>query len=1133
MKKWSFFAVNMWFKYFLVLISLGGLSLASCNQKADSAKLFELKESTGINFLNKVTDTKDFNILTYRNFYNGGGVAIGDIDNDGLADVFFTANMGSNKLYKNKGNWQFEDISVQAGFGDKPDWSTGVVMVDINHDGLLDIYVCNAGYINGVAPENKLYINNGSPDKSGNIKFTESAEEYGLTNKGGYCTHAAFFDYDLDGDLDAFIINNSFIPVNTLNYANKRSLKAKDWPVADFLKGGGDRLLRNDNGKFTDVSLPAGIHGSLISFGLGVTVGDVNRDSYPDVYVSNDFFERDYLYINQKDGTFKDEIEQWMGHVSLASMGADIGDVNNDGYADIFTTDMLPGDDYRLKTTSSFDNIDVYRFKIDQGFYHQFMQNTLQVNNGNGKFVETAYFSGVAASDWSWGALMFDADNDGLTDIYVCNGIYHDVTDHDFIDFFANDIIQNMVLTGKKEQVDEIIAKMPSVPILNKAFRNTGNLQFSDEGNAWGLTKPSFSNGAAYGDLDNDGDLDLVINNVNEKSFVYKNNGREINKHNYIGVSLKGKGKNTFAVGSMIKLYKGAQVFYREISPSRGFQSSVDYKQLIGLGTLTGVDSMIVIWPDKTYSKYDKPELNKVHILQQPANDAASYEAYAPSFSPLLELLPANMEKHTEDDYIDFYYERNLPGMLSREGPKIAKGDVNGDQLEDVFIGGGKNQPGVLYLQTATGFIKKEQESFKQGAGFEDVAVLFFDVDNDQDLDLFIGAGGNNLPGAGTELQHRLYINDGRGVFKLDPDAFTANYVNISVAANYDYDGDGDEDLFVGSRSVPLSYGVTPASYLYQNDGKGHFTNVTAQVNPAIGSAGMITGALWADLNGDQQKELVITGEWMATRIFSYNKKADKFDELKQTNLQNLYGWWQTIAAADINGDNKTDLIIGNVGENFFLRPDTANPVKLWMNDFDNSGTVDQFLTKTIGNKDMPVFLKKEITDQFPGLKKNNLKHTDFTRKAIQDLFSKEQIANSDVKEFNYGSSVIAINDGTGKFTIQPLPQVVQLSSVNAISATDINSDNKPDLIMGGNLFGFPPQFGRLDASFGHVLLNNGTGLFVPVQAKQSGINLSGEIKDIREIAGKDKRYMLFVQNNSYPALYQISKSSPTLIKNK
>ena len=1120
----------MSFKIFFLLLIFPAVFLGSCKNGKREIPLFELKESTGINFINTVKDTKDFNILTYRNFYNGGGVAIGDIDNDGLSDVFLTANMSSNKLYKNKGNWLFEDISEKAGFFTNQDWSTGVVMVDINHDGWLDIYVCNAGYLNGNTPESKLYINNGitggvSGRSKGIVTFTESAMKYGLSNKGGYATHAAFFDYDSDGDLDAFIINNSFIPVNTLNYANKRDVIANRWPVADFLKGGGDRLLRNDNGRFIDVTQESGIHGSLISFGLGVAVADVNQDNYPDVYVSNDFFERDYLYINQKNGTFKDELEQMVGHTSLASMGADIGDINNDGYVDLFTTDMLPDDDFRLKTTSTFDNIDVYKFKIKQGFYNQFMQNTLQVNSGNGKFLETGFYSGVAASDWSWGALMFDADNDGLRDIYVCNGIYHDVTNHDFVDFFANDIIQKMVLTGKKEQVDDIIAKMPSVPILNKAFKNKGNLKFSDAGASWGFTKPSFSNGAAYGDLDNDGDLDLVINNLNEKAFVYKNNSREINNNNFIAISLSGKGKNTFAIGSKILIYKDSHIYSREISPSRGFQSSVDYKQIIGLGKITKVDSIIVIWPDRTYNKYLDIKFNKVQLLKQPLKSGAIFNNQDKITVPLLQNVGVNFEKHTEDDYVDFYYERNLPAMLSTEGPKIASGDVNGDGMEDIYIGGAKNQAGQLYIQTKNGFVKKDQELFRQFAPSEDVAVLFFDADQDSDLDLFIGAGGNSVETKSGEMQHRLYSNDGHGNFTLLKDAFPPNYMNISIAINYDFDSDGDEDLFVGSRSVPVNYGMPPKSYLFQNDGKGNFIDILDKVNTQLSNIGMVTGAVWADVTGDNEKELIITGEWMATQIFQYNKRQRIFERLQNTNLQSLNGLWQTVKAADLNGDNKTDLIIGNIGENFYLRPEANNPVKMWLNDFDNNGKAEPFITRTVNGKDMPVFLPKDILDQFPALKKQNLKQNDYAKQALQDLFNKQLIAKSTVNEFNFGTSIIAINNGNGSFMIQPLPGMVQLSSVNAIEIADINGDHLPDLVLGGNLFKFPPQFGRLDASFGHVLLNNGMGKFNLTTAKKSGIDLKGEVKDIKEIKLKNNKYLLVTQNNLYPYLYKITKN--------
>ncbi len=694
--------INMRSKVFSSLVLLSFFFLPSCSTKDKAHSLFDLEENTGIDFSNTITDGKDFNVLSYRNFYNGAGVAIGDINNDGLSDVFFTSNQGANELYLNKGNFKFEDIGEKAGLINKGKWATGVVMADVNGDGFLDIYVCYAGYQKGIGQENELYINNH------NLTFTESAKEYGL-NDSGYTTHASFFDYDMDGDLDCFIINNSFIPVNTLNYANKRDLPSQDWPVKDFLKGGGNRLLRNDDGRFVDVTLETGIHNSLISFGLGVNVGDVNGDGYPDIYVSNDFFERDYLYINQKNGTYKDELEQYMQHTSLASMGADMGDINNDGYPDIFTTDMLPDDDYRLKTTSVFDNVDVYRLKERQGFYHQFMQNALQLNNKDGKFMDVAHYSGVAASDWSWGALMFDMNNDGLNDLYVCNGINHDVTNQDFIEFFANEVIQKMALTGKKEEVDGIIKKMPSYPLLNKAFLNMGNLKFADTGVSLGFTQPSFSNGAAYGDLDNDGDLDLVVNNINQKAFIYKNNTREKGENNYIGVLLKGTGKNTFAIGSKIKIFRGDQVYSREVVPGRGFQSSVDYKQIIGVGRQTQVDSMIVIWPDRTYSKFERPALNTLMVVQQPLQKGKNYFNDESFSETLLQPVKINFEKHTEDDFVDFYEQRNLPEMLSREGPQIAKGDVNGDGLEDIYIGGAKGQPGQLYLQTANGFVNKHR----------------------------------------------------------------------------------------------------------------------------------------------------------------------------------------------------------------------------------------------------------------------------------------------------------------------------------------------------------------------------------------------------------------------------------------
>jgi len=1078
-------------------------------------------DNTGIHFINTVHDTKELNILNYRNFYNGGGVAIGDINNDGLADIFFTANQGSNKLYLNKGNFKFEDISSRAHFESKKQWSTGVVMVDINNDGWLDIFVCNAGSMEDPSlRKNQLFINNHD------LTFTEAAAQFGLDDSG-YTTQVSFFDYDMDGDLDCFIINNSPISPNSLNYANQRDLPDANWSVNAVWKGGGDHLYRNDNGHFTDVTKEAGIHGSLISFGLGVSVGDVNNDGYPDIYVSNDYFERDYLYINQKNGTFKDELEQCMQHTSLASMGSDFGDINNDGYTDIFTTDMLPGDDYRVKTTLSFEDINVYRLKQENGFYHQYFQNALQLNKKNGTFADIANYAGVSATDWSWGGLMFDADNDGLLDLYVCNGIYHDLINQDFLDFSASDIMRKMIATGKKEDLNVIVDKMPSIHVLNKVYSNNGNLKFTDIGEQWGFTQPSFSNGAAYGDLDNDGDLDLVINNVNQPAFIYKNNSRELNHNNYIGFLLQGDDKNKFAIGSKIKIYEGGQVLSREVIPSRGFQSSMDHKIIIGLGKATQIDSIIIQWPDLSFSKYIHLDINKVHELKE-----SGEKRYIPSSikkatenKTMFESEKNNFEKHVEDDYVDFFYERNIPRMLSREGPKAAVGDVNGDGLEDIFIGGTAGHPGQLYLQTPDGkFVKKGEKSIGQFIDFEDVAVLLFDCDHDGDLDLLICPGGNNVPANSRQMQFRLFKNDGKGNFELDPEAFPSNNSNISVAVACDFDNDGDLDLFIGGRSVPHEYGLAPPSYLFVNDGKGHFTDIAKTKNPDIVNIGMVTGAAWADVTGDGEKELIIAGEWMTPRIFGYNKSTKNFKELQNTKLQNLYGWWQTVSAADVNGDGKQDLLFGNIGKNFYLRPDKDHPVKLWAGDFDQNGITDKILTYTVDGKDKPVFLKHDLEDAMPFLKKNNLKHADYATKSVQELLPSEMLNKALVRQFNYSASCAAINKGNGEFEIHELPAMVQLSSMNAIHCIDINHDGYVDIVSGGNQFDFIPQLERLDASSGDILLNDGKGNFKWIKATETGLDLKGQLRDIAELHSRNKRWLLFLQNGEYPVLYELTK---------
>ncbi|MFN8252113.1 MAG: VCBS repeat-containing protein [Ferruginibacter sp.] len=1087
-----------------------GVLIFSCKKPAAPVLFDEMKE-TGIQFTNAIKETKEFNVFKYRNFYNGGGVATGDLNNDGLADVFFTANQGANKLYLNKGNFSFEDISAKAGFGDKKQWSTGVVFADVNADGWLDIYVCNAGSMfDTTLRRNQLFINNK------NLTFTESAAKYGLDNSG-YSTQASFFDYDMDGDLDCFLVNNSPIPVNALNHANNRDLKDGEWEVADFLKGGGDHLYRNDNGYFREVSKEAGIHGSLISLGLGVTVSDFNMDGWPDVYVSNDFFERDYLYINQRNGVFKDELETRMQHTSYSSMGADVQDINNDGFPDLFTTDMLPSDDRRLKANTSFDNYDQFHLKQTRGFYNQFTQNALQVNNGDGHFYETAFYSGVAASDWSWGALLFDADNDGLNDILVCNGIYRDVTDQDFIDFFANDVVQQMVMKGQKEEVNNVIDKMPSTPIANKLFHNTGNLKFEDAGEKWGLSQTTFSNGAAYADLDNDGDLDMIINNVNQPALVYKNNSREQNHHNYIAVSLAYKTPNPFAVGATVKVYQGNQVFTRELMPSRGFQSSVEYKQVIGTGN-GGADSLVVAWPDGTSSHISKPSLNTVIKLRYDSQQI-NRGLLQPAVQKMFDSLPVIFDKHTEDEFVDFYFERNIPFMLSRQGPKTATADVNGDGLTDIFIGGAKGQASQLYLQTANGFVKKETPDFKTFSFNDVTAAVFFDCDKDGDMDLFAGGGGNFSAEAQGNYQNLLYINDGKGNYSLKRGALPLSSTNCGAVLAFDYDKDGYTDLFIGSRSVPQQYGKTPQSYLLHNDGTGHFEDLTDKVAPAMKKPGMITGLAAADINGDKKEELIITGEWMSPLAFSFN--GQQFVAVK-TGLENYDGWWQTIQLADTDNDGDMDMVLGNMGDNFYLQAGENEPVKIWMKDFDQNGSVDKIFTKTVNGKDIPVFMKREITDQLPSLKKLNLRHHEYAEKTVQEIFGAD-INDAEQKKVNYTKSIVAINDGQGHFTAVPLPYQAQLSAINAIVLTDMDHDGLPDIIAAGNCVNVLPQFGSEDASYGLVLLNKGKGNFAAVPGTMTGLYLKGETRDIRLLNTTTSNAVLFLQNNGFPALYKIN----------
>jgi enediyne biosynthesis protein E4 len=1084
--------------------------LLSCKEKAsEPERLFTRMDAaqTGLHFQNRLVISENLDVFRYRNYYNGGGVAIGDINGDGLPDIFLTSNMEQNRLFLNKGNFEFEDITESAGIRNDKVWSTGVSMADVNGDGLLDIYVSNAGDVKGGRRENELYINNGD------LTFTERAEEFGLADKG-FSTHAAFFDFDQDGDLDCYVLNNSFRPVSSLGMQNIRHERDST---------GGDKLYRNDGGVFVDISEEAGIWGSVIGFGLGVTVTDVDGDGWLDIYISNDFFERDYLYINQKDGTFKDELPQRMGHISNFSMGTDAADLNNDGHPEIFVTDMLPESEQRLKTMVNYEDYDVYQLRLANDYFEQYMRNTLQLNRGDGSFMEIGQFSGVAATDWSWGTLIADFNNDSRKEIFVTNGIERDLIDQDFINYLASEETLLATMRSGKADFKSMVEKMPSTKLQNYMFRQAQPMRFQNVAEEWGLGELTFSNGAAYGDLDGDGDLDLVINNLQGDLLVYRNNSEKMGGNNYLKVSLKGPGQNKFGVGARILAYTGTEVLMLENIPTKGFQSSMDYTLLMGLGKTETIDSLVVQWGYGKVQRLKGVKANQHLKLDiEEAQDGAPIP-YAAAGSPVFRPLPLSQEiRHTENHYVDFNRERLTYHMLSKEGPALAVGDVNGNGLDDIFIGGAAGQPGRLYLQLPDGSLKQVGiPAFEKDGDFEDVRATFFDADGDGDLDLYVASGGNEFASSPRMLQDRLYLNQGGGRFERCESCLPQFFAMASTVQAADWDGDGDIDLFVGSRAQAGQYGLPAASYLLQNDGKGHFTNVTATVSPTLGDWGMVTDATWVDIDEDGDLDLVVVGDWSAVTIFKNN--GANLERLYNTEgLELTEGWWNSIAATDLDGDGHVDLIVGNWGLNSKFTASAEAPLGLYVSDFDDNQALEHIFTRMLGGKEYPIVLRHDLVRQLPGKKKKYNTYQAYAGQTVQEVFTAEELNRAIRRQAYTLSSSVIFNNGDGTYSVQPLPDEVQFSPIRSILVQDFDGDGREDLLLTGNFAGTKPEEGRYDANSGLLIKVDADRKFRVLSPQQSGLDIRGVVNGTAVLRGPNgKKRVVFARNNETLLIYE------------